>query len=87
MAPNLNQVSTCSILHFTQNKNHNVEAAIQVGNMMVQPNEEARYLGVIMDRKLKYRSHMEHVTKKGSKFALAMSSIARSTWGTSFRYI
>ena len=30
---------------------------------------------------------MEYVTKKGTKFALALSNIARITWGTPFKYM
>ena len=55
--------------------------------MTISPSKEARYLGVIFDQKLKFHSHLEHTTKKGTKFALALSSIARITWGAPFKYV
>ena len=51
------------------------------------PTKEAHYLDIIFDQKLKFCAHLEHVTKKGTKFALALSSIARITWGTPFKYV
>src|SRR5438876_5263331 len=36
---------------------------------------------------MKFHSHLDHVTKKGTKFALALSSIAKITWGTPFKYV
>ena len=70
------------LIHFTRNTRHEVSAAIQLNDTTISPTTEARYLGVIFDQKLRYHAHVAHATKKGTKFALALSSIARSTWGT-----
>ena len=75
------------LVHFTRNKRHDVNATIKLKNITIKPSKEACYLGVIFDHRLKYRSHMEHVIKKGTKFALAMSNIARATWGAPFKYV
>ena len=75
------------LIHFARNTRLDVKAAIQLNGTVIPPAEEARYLGVIFDPKLKYRAHLEYATKKGTKFALAMSSIARITWGTPFKYV
>ena len=74
------------LIHFTRNPRLDVTAEIRLNNTTITPEKEARYLGVIFDQKLKFRSHLDHATKKGTKFALALSSIARITWGTSFKY-
>jgi ribonuclease HI len=74
------------LIHFTRNSRLDVTAEIRLNNTTITPVKEARYLGVIFDQKLKFRSHLDHATKKGTKFALALSSIARITWGTSFKY-
>ena len=42
---------------------------------------------VTFDQTLKFHSHLENASKKGTKFALALSSIARITWGTPFKYV
>ena len=75
------------LVHFTRNKGHDVNVAIRLNNTTITPSEEARYLGVIFDQRLKFHAHTEHTAKKGTKFALALSSIARITWGTPFKYV
>jgi ribonuclease HI len=75
------------LIHFTRNTNHDVSAGIQINDTTISPGNEARYLGVIFDQKLKFHAHLDYATKKGTKFALALSSIARITWGTPFKYI
>ena len=69
------------LIHFTRNTRHDVSAAIQLNHVTISPTGEACYLGVIFDQKLKFHAHLAHATKKGTKFALALSSIARITWG------
>ena len=77
------------LVHFTrkQERSYNEKAAIHRGNITINPTTEAKYLGVIFDRKLKFYTHVNHAIKKGTKFALAMSGIAKCTWGAPFRYI
>jgi len=75
------------LIHFTRNTRLDVTASIQLNDMTIEPKGEARYLGVIFDSKLKFHPHLDYATKKGTKFALALSSIARITWGTPFKYM
>ena len=75
------------LIHFTRNTRLNVTAGIQLNSTTILPGKEARYLGVIFDQKLKFHAHVDYATKKGTKFALALSSIARITWGTPFKYV
>jgi hypothetical protein len=73
------------LIHFTRNTRLDVTASIQLNDMTIEPGE-ARYLAVIFDPKLKFHPHLDYATKKGTKFTLALSSIARITWGTPFKY-
>jgi ribonuclease HI len=77
------------LVHFTrkQEKRYNEKAAIRLGDITINPTTEAKYLGVVFDRKLKFHVHMSHAIKKGTKFALAMSNIAKCTWGTPYKYV
>ena len=75
------------LIHFTRNTRHDVSAAIQLNDTTISLTGEACYLGVIFDQKLKFHTHLAHATKKCTKFALALSSIARITWGTPFKYV
>src|SRR5271154_3981633 len=47
--------------------------------------KKRKYLGVIFDKQLRFKLHLQHATKKGSKFAHAMSRITKSTWGTMYQ--
>src|SRR5579859_4124618 len=80
------QRSKYMLIHFTRNSRLDTEASIQLNGTTIPPTGQAQYLGVVFDKKLKFHAHMEHAKKKGTKFALALSSIARVTWGAPFKY-
>jgi hypothetical protein len=49
-----------------------------IANTVISPSQEAKYLGIIFDKQLRFKLHLQHATKKGSKFAHAMSRIAKA---------
>ena len=75
------------LVHFTRNKRRGTQAPITMPDITIQPSSEARYLGVIFDQDLKFKSHLQYVVKKGTKFAMAMSNVAKATWGAQFKHI
>jgi hypothetical protein len=40
-----------------------------------------------MDKGLRFTSHLQYVSKKGTKFALVMARVGKSTWGAPFKHI
>jgi hypothetical protein len=74
------------LIHFTRNRNLSTDAAIEITGTTIEPSNDARYLGVIFDKKLQFKEHTQYAVKKGTKFALAMSSAAKATWGAEFKY-
>lgn len=68
------------LMHFTR-------ARSALGNMVrlssaeVAPKESARFLGVFLDRKLRWRSHLTKVKAKMETQTYALTKIAASTWG------
>ena len=75
------------LIHFTRTTSAQVEAAVKINGITIQPSKEAKYLGVIFDQKLKFHSHIDHVIAKGTKYALAIAGIAKSRWGPEFKYL
>jgi len=74
------------LVHFTRNTRRKTTSPIEITDIQIQPSQEARYLGVIFDKKLRFTGHLQHVAKKGTEFALAITKIAKSTWGAHYRH-
>ena len=78
------------LIHFTRTASAQVEvveAAVKINGTTIQHSNEAKYLGVIFDQKLKFHSHIDHVIAKGTKYAFAIAGIAKSRWGPEFKYL
>jgi len=79
------EMSKYVLVHFTKRRAAEITTPIRITNTIIQPSLEAKYLGVIFDKQLRFKLHLQHATKKGAKFAHAMSRITKSTWGTSYQ--
>ena len=55
------------------------DAAIEITGTTIKPSNDARYLGVIFDKKLQFKEYTQYAVKKETKFALAISSAAKAT--------
>ena len=75
------------VVHFTRNHRRSTKAPIIIGITTIQPSTEARYLGVIFDQQLRYKSHPQQVVKRGTNADLALASIANRKWGTTYKYV
>jgi len=72
------ETSKYVLVHFTKNLNRETKVAITIDNMKIKPTNEAKYLGVIFDQKLNFKSHLQYVVKKSTSAAIALSAIAKS---------
>jgi hypothetical protein len=75
------------LIYFMRNQKTKTDVAICIEGMSIPPSKEAKYLGVVFDQELRFRSHVNQAVKKGTQFRLAIGSIARATWGTPFKYL
>jgi len=75
------------LVHFTRNKDLETTASITINGINIEPSGEAKYLGVIFDKELRYHSHHRSIVKKGTSAALALFSIAKNSWGAPYKYI
>jgi hypothetical protein len=70
------------LMHFT--RAHNAATApVHLGNAEVYPVESARFLGVWLDRKLRWTRHLKELETKLSRQQFALTKIAASAWGCS----
>ena len=74
------------LIHFLRYKIKDL-APVKIGTTTIIPSNEVKYLGVILDQTLKFKSHLEYISKKGTKFVSAMARIVRSTWGADFKHL
>ena len=74
------------LVHFIRNHNRATNAAITIEKVTIEPSNEAKYLGVIFDKELRFKEHLQYIVKKGTKAAMALSSIAKNSWGAQYKY-
>ena len=60
------QPTKTELLHFSihSRKKYKHPVAVKVEDTIVRPIDAARYLGVIIDKQLKWRSHLQHIESK-----------------------
>ena len=73
------ETSKYVLVHFTRNHNRATNAAIIIGNVTIESLDEAKYLGVIFDKELRFKTHFQYIIKKGTKVTMALSSIVKSS--------
>ena len=52
-----------------------------MGGNRIEYSNSAKYLGVILDRRLTWTTHVKEKCKKGKQFLLKMAQISKATWG------
>ena len=56
---------------------------VRLGQQEIHPVQEARFLGIWLDRKLKWKGHLAAVKRKFATQQFALSRLAASAWGCS----
>jgi hypothetical protein len=69
------------LIHFTRARSHNTNATVQIEQLQLEPTEHVKILGVYVDRKLNWRTHLRMVTGKAESLLAALSRLKASTWG------
>ena len=60
------------------------ELNLMMNNEKIEAVNELRYLGVVIDHKLTFKAHLNHVAIKIAKVVNIFSAIVRNTWGVSY---
>ena len=70
------------LTHFTRSRTRvDIEKEIETEWGNIVPNTTCKYLGVVMDQKLVWKSHIEEIRRKVSKSVNALASLGSATWG------
>ena len=74
------------LVHYARNRGKETAATIRVNGTTIEPSTEAKYLGVVFDQELQFKSHLQQVVKRDTNAAMALSSIVKSNWGPQYKY-
>jgi hypothetical protein len=59
--------------------------AIYLNNKPIQQVQRLKYLGIVFDRKLTFKDHINHVTSKCTKRIFSLSKAAKLNWGLNYK--
>jgi hypothetical protein len=68
------------LVHFTR-AHLPPQASVRLGLTVVEPKESARFLGVWLDRKLRWSRHLKKIKEKLQTQKFALTRLAASAWG------
>jgi len=70
------------LMHFTRARAP-IQQRVRIGGAEVSPQVVARFLGVWLDRKLRWSAHLGQIRKRLKTQRFALTRLAASTWGCS----
>jgi hypothetical protein len=72
------------LIHLARSfKRYNMQQTLTIAGATIEPAETACYLGVTIDRRLRWQQHIHNTRAKASSTLNALRSLAGSTWGSS----
>ena len=75
-----------TLIHFSRNSRRSTIAPISLQETIIQPSGEGKYLGVTLDKELRFKQQRQQVARKGAKFAMAISRVCKASWGLQYKY-
>ncbi|KAJ3486250.1 hypothetical protein NLI96_g4374 [Meripilus lineatus] len=79
-------ISKFQLVHFTRNERKYNPLPVTVADQTIQPSHTAKYLGIILDRKLRWKEQAERAISVGTKTMLAITRLSKSTFGLPHKY-
>ncbi|KAJ6630261.1 hypothetical protein B0H10DRAFT_2349176, partial [Mycena sp. CBHHK59/15] len=80
-------VKKFQLLFFINSERKYVPLSLTINGVTIAPSETAEYLGIIIDRRLKWRHQVEAAIAKGTSTIHAISRLTRRTYGMLHRYM
>jgi hypothetical protein len=76
------------LVHFTSARTkHNTACPLTLPSLTIFPSLSARVLGVILDKKLSWQPHLQHIKSKLATQTNVLTWLTASTWGASLRVL
>ena len=75
------------MVHCTHNEKKYKPLSLTIGPHIIEPTDSARYLGIIIDRRLRWREHVDSAVAKGTAAVLAVARLSRPTFGLPHKHI
>ena len=76
-----NERKSKAMLMTRRKRNEHKEIAIYLNNRTIPQVERIKYLGIIFDRKLTFKEHINYVTNKCTKLIFTLVKSAKLNWG------
>ncbi len=75
------------LIHFTRNERKYSPLSLRIDGHTVNPSTAAKYLGIMLDQKLRWHEHAEMAISKGTKTMLAIARLTQPTFGLPHKYM
>ena len=75
------------LVHYTRVKDQHTPTPVEFNGVLVAPVETAKYLGLILDRRLQWKEQAEESARKATSALLAIARLTGPTFGMPRRYI
>ncbi|KAJ7625945.1 hypothetical protein FB45DRAFT_750266, partial [Roridomyces roridus] len=75
------------MVHYTRNRMKYTATPLLVPGHIIPASDSAKYLGLILDRELRWHEHVESAIAKGTCAVLAIGRLTRTTFGLPHQYV
>jgi len=71
----------CTCMHFCRKRNFHSEPEIYINRKLIPVSENIKYLGIILDKKLTFKAHIQYLRDKCLKTLNILKVLSNSSWG------
>jgi len=75
------EYSKLALINFAHRSNCKESATLQLPQRQIEPSSSTKYLGMILDQNLSWKTQQAHAIEKGTKWAVQIRRIMRTMWG------
>lgn len=81
------EISKDGLIIFTPHRSNQRAKSLKLGTKEIEPKEQVKYLGVIIDKGLKWKEHTNYAIGKGIRTVAALKRLGKQTKGIPPEYI